>query len=101
LNASYEFTPVTDPYPVKAIDINGKFRFKAVVIGDATHVDYVKLYTYHLAGKRPVLLHEATYTAPQAQVQPAADALSGTTLLYSPALERELKYACALFEVSP
>lgn len=101
LNASYQFAPVADPYRVEAIDINGNFRFKAVVIGDATHVDYVKLYTYHLAGTRPVLLHEAVYTAPQAQPHPAIDALSGTTFVYSPALERELKYACALFEVTP
>lgn len=38
-----DFIPVGDPCSVKAIDINGRFRFKAVVIGDTQHVEYISL----------------------------------------------------------
>ncbi|MES2148523.1 MAG: hypothetical protein V4508_01905 [Pseudomonadota bacterium] len=93
-----EFTPSTDPYRVKAIDINGRFRFKAVVIGDANHVEYIKLYTYSAARRQPVLLHEVNYLAPVAQPGAGPNALTGIHSIYSPQLEREMHYGCALLE---
>jgi hypothetical protein len=89
---SRDFLPTADPYLVRAIDINGHFRFKAVVVGDGQRLDYVKLYTYYEGRRQPVLLHQATYRAP------AAGPLTGTQRLYSPRLERELQYACAVVE---
>lgn len=89
---SRDFPPVTDPYLVRAVDINGHFRFKAVVVGDDQRLDYVKLYTYYEGRRQPVLLHQATYPAP------AAGPLTGTQRLYSPRLERELQYRCAVVE---
>jgi hypothetical protein len=96
-----EATPVRDPYGVASIDIRDNFRFKAVVVGDARRVDYVKLYTYYVTDRRPVLLHVARYEAPVAQVTPASSALTGRQFVYSPRLERELQFGCALFEVTP
>ncbi len=96
-----EFAPVTDPYSVKAIDINGKFRFKAVVIGDEQKIQYVKLYTYYQTKQRLVLLHEVTYLAPEVQDNSSIAALTGWNYLYSPGLEREFQYGCALFEATP
>lgn len=93
--------PTTDPYRVKAIDINGRFRFKAVVVGNAQQVDYVKLYTYFPSARQPVLLHEATYLAPVVQTGSAPAALTGLNTVYSPSLERELQYQCSLLEVAP
>ena len=93
-----EFAPVSDPYPVKAIDINGRFRFKVVMVGDERHIDYIKLYTYSHARRQPVLLHEAKYMAPVAGPAPAA--LTGLNYVYSPQLERELQYQCSLQEVA-
>lgn len=95
-----EFAPVADPYSVEAADIRGNFRFKAVVIGDAQHVEYVKLYIYYLSDTQPVLLHAAKYLAPAAQIAPTPAALTGVNYLYSPRLGRELQYGCALFEVT-
>lgn len=34
-----EFVPVSDPYTVKAVDINGRFRFKAVVVGNEQSIN--------------------------------------------------------------
>lgn len=96
-----EFVPVTDPYGVTSVDIRDNFRFKAVVIGDAQHVEYIKLYTYYVAERRPVLLHEVRFDAPVAQAAPAPSALTGRHFIYSPRLEREFRYGCALFEVMP
>lgn len=96
-----EFAPVSDPYSVRAIDINGRFRFKAVVIGDARHIEYIKLYTYSQTRRQPVLLHVAKYMAPVALPQASFGALTGRQYLYSPELEREMQYGCALIEVAP
>jgi hypothetical protein len=96
-----EFAPVSEPYLVKALDINGRFRFKAVVIGDEQHVDYIKLYSYSQTRRQPVLLHVAKYMAPVALRQAPFDALTGHQYLYSPQLEREMQYGCALIEVGP
>ncbi len=92
-----DVTPTDDPYQVKAIDINGRFRFKAVMIGNERQVDYIKLYTYGQARQQPVLLHQATYPSPP--VSPAS--LTGVNFIYAPDLERELQYQCTLLEVAP
>lgn len=96
-----DFSPVKDPYGVEAIDINGNFRFKAVVIGDDHQVEYIKLYTYYVSRRQPVLLHEAKYLAPVIQAGTSSTALTGLNSLYSPRLERELQYGCALLEAAP
>jgi hypothetical protein len=99
-----DFAPVADPYTVAAIDINGRFRFKAVVIGDARHVEYVKLYVYAPTDRQPILLHQATYLAPVASPNIVPDArpsaLTGINYVYAPRLERELRYGCALLETA-
>jgi hypothetical protein len=96
-----DFTPVADPYRVKSVDVRENFRFKAVVVGDEQKVSYIKLYTYYHSKRQPVLLHEARYLTPTGQTDPKPDALTGTNTLYSPNLEREFQYACALLEVAP
>ena len=96
-----EFAPVADPYAVQAIDINGRFRFKAVVIGDERQVEYINLYTYFQTERRLILLHEAKYTAPGIQSGPSLSALTGRNFLYSPGREREFQYGCTLVETNP
>ena len=96
-----DFRPVADPYRVAAIDIHGRFRFKAVVIGDAQHIDYIKLYVYAQTKRQPMLLHETNYVAPMASREPGYAALTGVNHVYSPALERELQYGCTLLEGAP
>lgn len=96
-----EFAPVRDPYSVRSIDVRGNFRFKAVVIGDERRVEYIRLYTSYVTGRQPMLLHDARYAEPVAAVAPDPAALTGAQAVYSPVLGRELKYRCALFEVTP
>lgn len=96
-----ELAPMAEPYDAKAVDINHRFRFKAVVVGSDRQIDYVKLYVYYWFRQQPVLLHEAKYLSPMARVDPSPDALTGTQYLYSPELGREMQYRCALREVAP
>jgi hypothetical protein len=93
-----EVAPTDDPYRVVALRIN-RFRFKAVVVGDAQRIDYVKLYTYYESGKRAPdvrLLHVARYLAPQPQGGTEAASLTGAVYLYEPTLGREFSYDCVL-----
>ena len=95
-----QFAMAADPYAPQAIRIND-FRFKAVVIGAARRVDYVKLYTYYdhgEDGKDVRLLHEARYLAPDPR---KGSALTGTVFLYEPVDGQEFKYACQLREEAP
>lgn len=96
-----ESVPTAEPYDARAVDLGGKFRFKALVVGSERQVDYVKLYAYYWSRRQPVLLHEAKYLLPKAQANPPPDALTGTQYLYSPVLGYEMQYRCALTEVEP
>lgn len=91
-------TPVSDPYAVPSIDINGRFRFKAVVVGTPQNVDYVKLYVYESRSRQPVLLHQAIYRSPMPNTAQQEAALTGVQVVYASTLERELRYWCALQE---
>lgn len=95
-----EARAVADPYRVPSVDIGGRFRFKAVVVGDATQVAYIKLYAYLDAKRQPILLQQATYLPPfSAQASPYL--LTGEQHLYGGAVERELMYSCTLQGVAP
>lgn len=93
--------PVSDPYTVKAININDRFRFKAVMVGNADQVDYIKLYAYAWSSGKAVLLHQVRYLSPTPQTQGSPHALTGLHAIYSPELGREMQYGCALRKVTP
>jgi len=94
--------PVADPYPVPAVDIAGRFRFKPIVVGDARRIRRVLIYVYLETEAQPVLIQQAKYLPPF----PGADAsgsmaLTGQQYLYAGALERELIYQCHLKGMTP
>ena len=91
------FAPVSDPYTVKSIDIDARFRFKAVMVGNDEKIDYIALYTYDLSTDFAVLLHQAKYLEPRPQ-EAAAATLTGQQFVYSLKRGREMSYQCALIE---
>lgn len=97
----HSFVPVSEPYDVTSVNLVERFRFKAVVLGDHTRVDLINLYVSYLTERQPMLLQHLKFVAPVAQIEPAADALTGRVALYSPFLGKELLYGCALHEVQP
>jgi hypothetical protein len=56
------------------------------------------VYVYAVDGRRATMLHQASYLAPVPGRGAAVTALTGRNQVYSPSLERELQYDCALRE---
>jgi len=101
---SIEASPVTDPYSVPSVDIGGRFRFKAVLVGNAAKLDRIVLYTYFNAdteaGTQPMLIQQLKYLPPfKASATPYP--LTGEQRLYAGTAERELIYSCTLEGVQP
>lgn len=90
--------PVADPYPIAAADIAGRFRFKAVMVGSAGDIAYIKLYAYLQTRTKDVPIHQASYRPPFT-VTAEETALTPHNRLYAGALERELQYRCTLQQV--
>lgn len=87
--------PVADPYTVPSVDIGGRFRFKAVMLGTPQRIDAINLYAYVDTKRQPVLIHQAKYLPPfRKSVNPYP--LTGHNSLYASNLERELQYSCTL-----
>jgi hypothetical protein len=94
---------VPDPYPVPAVDIGGRFRFKAVMVGQGTQVEYIKLYSYLETRRQPVLVQQARYLPPFPAPRPGQESadLTGMQHLFAGPVERELQYHCTLQGVQP
>jgi len=97
----HEFTPLADPYTAESVDLDGRFRFKAVMLADAQRVSLINLYVFYQTRRQPMIMQHTKFVEPVAQRDPAPHALTGQVALYSPFLGKELKYACALLEVAP
>jgi hypothetical protein len=87
--------PVSDPYLVEAVDIGGRFRFKAVMVGTKEKIDYIKLYSYLETSRQPIMLHESKYLPPF-KTSTAATPFTGEQHLYGGPVERELMIRCWL-----
>ncbi len=86
----------SDPYSFKAVNINDRFRFRAVVVGNDASIDYIKLYTYYQSGQRSLILQEEKYLSPEIPVTNAVRPVTGVVTLYSPRMGREIVYSCSL-----
>lgn len=101
---SIEASPVSDPYTVPSVDIGGRFRFKAVMVGNTAKLDRIVLYAYFNAdsdaGTQPMLTQQVKYLPPfKASATPYP--LTGEQRLYAGTAERELIYSCTLEGVQP
>jgi hypothetical protein len=90
-----ETSPVADPYPVPSVDIGGRFRFKAVMVGSAARVDRIVIYAYLDTKRQPILVQQAKYLPPYIVSQTPYQ-LTGNQHLYAGVVERELMYSCTL-----
>jgi hypothetical protein len=84
-------------YDAAAVDIDGRFRFKAVLRGAAGTVETVKIYVYATTAAQPRMLQELRYRAPFAP-QDRPESLTGEQTVYAQPIGRPLHYACALAE---
>jgi hypothetical protein len=95
-----EASPVADPYPVPSVDIGGRFRFKAVMVGSNARVDRILLYAYLDTQRQPILVQQAKYLPPFSVSQTPYQ-LTGEQHLYAGVVERELIYSCTLQGIQP
>lgn len=95
-----EARPVSDPYPVPSVDIGGRFRFKAVMVGEGERVDSITLYAYLDTRRQPILVQQATYLPPYRSGS-TPYLLTGEQHLFAGPVERELIYRCTLQGVAP
>jgi hypothetical protein len=92
--------PSDDPYTVASVDVGGRFRFKAVMMGTGPQPDYIKTYAYVDTATQPVLVQQGSYYPPFAATA-QGQRLTGRQSVYAGAAERELQYECVLHGVQP
>jgi hypothetical protein len=92
----FEFPATTDPYSVRALDIAGRFSFKAVYVREPWRAASINIYAYQQVAGGNVLLQEGKYAPPFPSPGVGARyGFTGRQLIYS-ATERELEYWCEL-----
>ncbi len=84
-----------DPYIISGINIQDRFRFKPVMIGEGRKIAYIKLYAYFQARDKDVLIHQASYFPPF-KLSKTAQPLTPKNALYASEAEREFQYQCTL-----
>jgi len=90
-----EFPATSDPYGVQALDVAGRFRFKATYIREPSRAASINVYAYQQVDGGSVLLQEGKYAPPFSLGARARYGFTGRQLVYS-ATERELEYWCEL-----
>ncbi|WP_245932826.1 CapA family protein [Aquabacterium olei] len=93
-----------DPYAPRAADVRGRFRFKAVLLGDGVQAAHATVtVTDTEAEEGPAVLQQVSWPAAATgtgglltEVDAWAPRLSGWQRVYSPYLGRELTWGCAL-----
>ncbi|WP_255423423.1 hypothetical protein [Undibacterium sp. CY21W] len=89
-----------DPYSVESVDINGRFKFKAVMNGSASTINYIKLYAFFQTRSADVPIHQATYYPPF-QLSKQETPFTPKNSIYAGDVERELQYQCTLEDKQP
>jgi len=90
-----EFPAADSPYTVKAIDVAGRFAFKAIYVREPWRAASINVYAYQRASNGDRLLQEGKYVPPFSSANAARYGFTGRQLLYSPE-QRELEYWCEL-----
>jgi hypothetical protein len=84
-----------DPYIIPSVNIQDRFRFKAVMIGEAKKIFYIKLYTYFQTRSKDILVHQASFFPPF-KLGSKPQILTPKNAIYAGEVERELQYQCTL-----
>ena len=86
----------TDPYVYAAETFEGRFRLKAVVLGDAEKIEQITLTVHDLTGAGAPQIIQQLRIEPPFNLQAELPALTGWSHVYSGVLGREFRYGCAL-----
>ncbi|WP_423679950.1 hypothetical protein [Undibacterium sp. WLHG33] len=84
-----------DPYAVESVDIQGRFKFKAVMTGSDSDINYIKLYAFFQTRSADIPIHQASYYPPL-PLRKQETPFTPKNSLYAGDVERELQYQCTL-----
>ena len=85
-----------DPYAAATVEVPGRFRLRAVVLGTPSRIQHVTLTSYQLSEEQPpLILHQVRLKGPFAE-QSAIPDLTGWQHVYAGGLGREMRFGCAL-----
>jgi hypothetical protein len=90
-----EFPATQSPYAVKAVDVAGRFAFKATYVREPWQAAAINVYAYQRASGGDRLLQEGKYAPLPAIGGQARYGFTGRQLVYS-LDQRELEYWCQL-----
>jgi hypothetical protein len=90
-----EFAATESPYAVKAVDIAGRFAFKAIYVREPWQAASINVYAYQRTSTGDRLLQEGKYPPRFWLGSEARYGFTGRQLVYSPD-QRELEYWCQL-----
>jgi hypothetical protein len=94
--------PVQDVYAAPSVDVRGRFRFKAVLVGAGEQIERIHLYVYMGTAKQAVMVQQAAYQPPFLWPGDGAPlSLTGQQHVYAGPMERELIYSCKLHRGQP
>jgi hypothetical protein len=85
-----------DPYGGGSVDLDARFRFKAVVLGTPDRIDHITLTVYDLEVPGGPMVVQQAHVMPPFNTGTVPPALNGWQHVYSSVLGRELRYGCAL-----
>jgi hypothetical protein len=88
-----EFPATQSPYTVKAVDVAGRFAFKAIYLQQPLQARSIHLYAYDRGTTEDRLIQEGKYAPPFSEPAGAGYGFTGRQLVYSRE-ERELEYWC-------
>lgn len=88
-----EFPATKSPYAVTAVDIAGRFAFKAIYLQEPFQARSIHLYAYDRSPTEDRLIQEGKYAPPYSEPAGAGYGFTGRQLVYSRD-QRELEYWC-------
>lgn len=92
---SLEFRAKQTPYDAPAVNIDGRFAFKATFVREPWQAAAINVYAYERTDSGDRLLQEGKYGPPWSLRREARHGFTGRQLVYSRD-ERELEYWCRL-----
>jgi hypothetical protein len=84
--------PTADPYGVPLTPVSDALAWKIVYVAAPEELAVVSVYTYALAERGPVLIHQAKYRPPYPR--DGAQGFTGLQSVYEPRYGHELNYWC-------
>lgn len=90
--------PTATPYTVPAITVGSYFRFRVVLETEPAELAALKTYVYADRDDGPVMIHQAVFPWPVAEVPDQRFGFSGLHRVYEPVRDGEFEFWCSVVD---